>query len=358
MFDFLNRNLRSYMPELSSARVRQPERVLKIGRYRIPLSRPIVEMRRKSRTFWHILGEHQHRLHHPPRAHHIPAGEVPRPPALGHVHARPARHAGHLRALHHAELRASTWKAATAIRWWSADGAWHGEIAGPREPDGGRRRRADHPVHAAPPRRRRAPPSKSPAIATNWSRANTRPWITLAFQGRARHPGARHRPLPAHRNRAASLAILHADQHRSRSTPRCPSPNPPTTPHISPNCSAPTPPSAWPRTPGRSTSAPSITTPSSSRPSSSTTSARRMFFSALDRTRRGVVACVFDTTDRVQHMFFAQKDRGGPYSNTRSKTSTAAPTNWSAGPCNTSTTPPCYSSSATTASPASSAAAT
>ena len=39
-----------------------------------------------------------------------------------------------------------------------------------------------------------------------------------------------------------------------------------------------------------------------------------MFFSALDRTRRGVVACVFDTTDRVQHMFFAQKDKGGPYS--------------------------------------------
>ena len=29
-----------------------------------------------------------------------------------------------------------------------------------------------------------------------------------------------------------------------------------------------------------------------------------MFFSALDRTRRGVIACVFDTTDRVQHMFF------------------------------------------------------
>src|SRR6266567_5728592 len=59
MFDFLNRNLRSYMPELSSTRVRDPERILKVGKYRIPLSRPIVEMRRKSRTFWQILGEHQ-----------------------------------------------------------------------------------------------------------------------------------------------------------------------------------------------------------------------------------------------------------------------------------------------------------
>src|SRR6185503_11817295 len=35
-----------------------------------------------------------------------------------------------------------------------------------------------------------------------------------------------------------------------------------------------------------------------------------MFFSALDRTRRGVVACVFDTTDRVQHMFYRYLDRG------------------------------------------------
>ena len=59
MFDFLNRNLRSYMPELSSSRVREPERILSIGKYRIPLSRPLVEMRRKSRTFWQILGEHQ-----------------------------------------------------------------------------------------------------------------------------------------------------------------------------------------------------------------------------------------------------------------------------------------------------------
>ena len=33
-----------------------------------------------------------------------------------------------------------------------------------------------------------------------------------------------------------------------------------------------------------------------------------MFFASLDRTRRGVVACVFDTSDRVQHMCFGQTD--------------------------------------------------
>jgi predicted AlkP superfamily phosphohydrolase/phosphomutase len=58
IFDFLNRSLKSYVPELSSSKVRPPRRVLRLGRWRIPLARPIVEMRRKSQTFWKILGDH------------------------------------------------------------------------------------------------------------------------------------------------------------------------------------------------------------------------------------------------------------------------------------------------------------
>lgn len=57
IFDFLNRNLKIYTPELSSARVHPPHRMLKLGRLRIPLSRPWVEMRRKSKPFWKLLGE-------------------------------------------------------------------------------------------------------------------------------------------------------------------------------------------------------------------------------------------------------------------------------------------------------------
>ena len=56
IFDFLNRSLKSYIPELSSSKVRPPRRVLRIGRFRIPLSRPAVELRRKSQPFWKILG--------------------------------------------------------------------------------------------------------------------------------------------------------------------------------------------------------------------------------------------------------------------------------------------------------------
>src|SRR5437667_2631163 len=57
IFDFLNRSLKTYVPELSSARVHPPRRVLRLGPLRIPLSRPWVEMRRKSQPFWKILGE-------------------------------------------------------------------------------------------------------------------------------------------------------------------------------------------------------------------------------------------------------------------------------------------------------------
>ena len=57
LFDFLNRNLRSYLPELSSSRVHQPTRVWKLGRWRLPLGKPTVEMRRKSRSFWSLLGD-------------------------------------------------------------------------------------------------------------------------------------------------------------------------------------------------------------------------------------------------------------------------------------------------------------
>jgi predicted AlkP superfamily phosphohydrolase/phosphomutase len=58
IFDFLDRSLKSYLPQLSSARVNKPRRVLRIGRFRIPRSRATVELLRKSKPFWKTLGEH------------------------------------------------------------------------------------------------------------------------------------------------------------------------------------------------------------------------------------------------------------------------------------------------------------
>lgn len=38
---------------------------------------------------------------------------------------------------------------------------------------------------------------------------------------------------------------------------------------------------------------------------------KRMFFDALERNRSGLVACVFDTSDRIQHMFWSQGHEQG-----------------------------------------------
>ena len=58
IFDFLNRDRKTYLPLLSSTRIGNVERSLKIGPYRIPLHKPELRLLRKSKPFWSILGEH------------------------------------------------------------------------------------------------------------------------------------------------------------------------------------------------------------------------------------------------------------------------------------------------------------
>ena len=57
IFDFLTRDPASYGPRISSVRIRPPTRHLRWGGYRIPLSKPRVEALRKSKPFWAVLGE-------------------------------------------------------------------------------------------------------------------------------------------------------------------------------------------------------------------------------------------------------------------------------------------------------------
>lgn len=59
IYDFLSRSAGSYLPELAPAKVKPPARIWTIGRFRIPLSAPVIEARRKSESFWKILGKHQ-----------------------------------------------------------------------------------------------------------------------------------------------------------------------------------------------------------------------------------------------------------------------------------------------------------
>lgn len=58
IYDFLVPNCRAMVPELSSSSVSPPKRVLKLGRYRIPVGKPRIGSGRKGKTFWKILGEY------------------------------------------------------------------------------------------------------------------------------------------------------------------------------------------------------------------------------------------------------------------------------------------------------------
>lgn len=57
IFDFLSRDPKTYLPDLSSAHIGSPKKVLPAGKYNIPLSKPEIKGMRKSVPFWKILGD-------------------------------------------------------------------------------------------------------------------------------------------------------------------------------------------------------------------------------------------------------------------------------------------------------------
>lgn len=58
IFDFLDRDRRTYLPELSSTKIGSVEKTLNVGKYRIPLEKPELRLLRKSKPFWSVLGEY------------------------------------------------------------------------------------------------------------------------------------------------------------------------------------------------------------------------------------------------------------------------------------------------------------
>lgn len=58
IFDFLDRDPRTYLPRLSSAHIGSVEKFFKIGKFKIPMSKPEIRLLRKSKAFWKVLGEH------------------------------------------------------------------------------------------------------------------------------------------------------------------------------------------------------------------------------------------------------------------------------------------------------------
>jgi predicted AlkP superfamily phosphohydrolase/phosphomutase len=57
MFDFLEPDRKTYLPLLASTRIGEVTRFLKLGRWRIPLQKPEIRLTRGSKAFWSLLGE-------------------------------------------------------------------------------------------------------------------------------------------------------------------------------------------------------------------------------------------------------------------------------------------------------------
>ncbi|HEX3351979.1 MAG TPA: alkaline phosphatase family protein [Terriglobales bacterium] len=57
IYDFLARDLRNYLPFLSSAQISEPKRRLRLGKYSLPLGKPEIKGLRRGTPFWHWLGK-------------------------------------------------------------------------------------------------------------------------------------------------------------------------------------------------------------------------------------------------------------------------------------------------------------
>ena len=253
IFDFLNRNLKTYVPELVVGRVQHAARVLQNRPFRIPLSAPLRRAApQEPSPSGSILGRAAHRLHHPPRAHHFPARSstagcsrpCPRPDLRG----TQGSFSQFTTRLREADIRGRQPLSAASVDGDSLEG----ELEGPEN---------------ASRRRRRAPcGSRSAllhadgqwALARNQGRdaIRSRPGGIHAVDSRCasrrpRHHRARHRALPADRRPDPKFRSTSRPSRSIPKSPRCPSAIRRTTPPTWPSCWARSPRSAWPKIPGR-----------------------------------------------------------------------------------------------------------
>jgi predicted AlkP superfamily phosphohydrolase/phosphomutase len=296
IFDFLNRNLRTYAPELSSARVTQSTRVLKIFKWKIPLSRPSVELRRKSKPFWEILGKYGIGS----TILRLPV-TFPAVPFYGRL----------LSAMSTPDLRGTQ----GSFSWFSSDSnesevegglklpltrtanGWCGDLPGPGtasigftiEPTGTR----EWALHIAGQACTLLPSEYSPWIRLGFPACGivrflltqTEPTVSLYVTPVEIDPENPALPISHPAHYAIYLAKLlgsFATLGMAEDT--------------------------WALNEG------AIDEESFLKQAKLIQAEREaMFFNALDRTPQGVAACVFDTTDRVQHMFYRHLDKPGPY---------------------------------------------
>jgi len=295
IFDFLNRSLKSYVPELSSSKVRPAPRTLRIGRWQIPISRPILELRRKSRPFWKILGEN------------AISSTILRVP----ITFPPEKFAGRLLSamctpdlrgtqgsftLFSTRLESASYESGLRCPLTRRGDVLEGELEGPE------RRRLNFRVRFQPSLAIEIDGETYPLKAKEYT-----PWIKLAF------PVA---PAVRIHGIARFLATETGPEFSLYCTPVQIDPESPALPISQPSyysaylakllgtfATVGMAEDTWALNEG-------VIDDQAFLDQAYSLLAEReaMFDSALAHTKRGVVACVFDTSDRVQHMFFRRPD--------------------------------------------------
>ena len=102
IFDFLDRDRRTYLPRLSSTRIGKVERFFRLGKYLIPQAPAGTDQPAPLHPVLDAAGRTAHLEHHPAGADHVPARSLLRRRAERDVRPRRAGHAGDVPAVHDA----------------------------------------------------------------------------------------------------------------------------------------------------------------------------------------------------------------------------------------------------------------
>ena len=304
IFDFLNRNLKTYVPELSSARVGKPSRVLKIGRWRIPLSRPPVTLGRKSVAFWKLLGQHDVGC----TVLRVPITFPPEPfngKLLSAMCTPDLRGTQGSFSLFSTTLESATYESGMRYPLRREGGAVSGELEGPEHPllESGGFLKVPFRIELNGARHQlRIDGQSFPIRAGEYT-----PWISVRFHAA---PGVNVSGIVRFllRESAPEVTLYATPVQIDPEKPALPISHPAhyavylakllgaySTLGMAED--------TWALNEG------AIDEDAFLDQAYSIFAEREaMFTQALEKTRRGVVACVFDTSDRVQHMFFRHLD--------------------------------------------------
>ena len=310
IFDFLVPNRRSHRPELCAARVAPAPRFLRLGPFRLPLGKPRITGGRRSRPFWKTLGDHGISS----TILRVPI-TFPAEPFDGRL----------LSAMSVPDLRGSqgtycyfssdpherltlTSGERVPVEW--TDGIARAVITGPENGlrEGGGELQIPFEVRAAA---NADAELRLQGVVHPLHRRRYTPWIALSFR-----PG-----LGMKVNGIARFYLLDTDPHlKLYMTPINIDPDRPALPISHPFTYA----AYLAKTQGRYATLGIAEDTSALNEGVIDEDAflnqaylihaerERMFFDALDKTRTGAVVCVFDITDRVQHMFFRHLDPAHP----------------------------------------------